>query len=195
MDLKLYKQIEQKSRQDIKALRDWGLPEPENEHELWEKLRNSQLIVNEYLPSGGIDSVEILETHTTRPQSESGNTETTCGGFEGDISDPDSITLYKNEEIKESSLSENTNFLSECEESIESITIGDDNPLAVDEATHECTFTTYTDCDQEIVFSNLVQGRCAIDEVSERYGNQNGWTGGQKQEKSILSPELELEVC
>ncbi|ODM98811.1 hypothetical protein Ocin01_07889 [Orchesella cincta] len=50
LDLKLYKQIEQKSRQDVKSLKEWGLPEPENEHDLWERLRNSQIVLNGPIP-------------------------------------------------------------------------------------------------------------------------------------------------
>ncbi|CAL8121866.1 unnamed protein product [Orchesella dallaii] len=50
LDLKLYKQIEQKSRQDVKSLREWGLPEPDTEHDLWERLRNSDIVLNGPIP-------------------------------------------------------------------------------------------------------------------------------------------------
>lgn len=124
MDLKLYKQIEQKSRQDLKALRDWGLPEPDNEHELWEKLRNSDLVVNNPIPSrelGCMDELfepepsSLLESESFRCFDESSEPESALGGNEDSSN------------ISNRSHSEEVAFLSECEESMESVP-NEDNP-------------------------------------------------------------------
>lgn len=110
MDLKLYKQIEQKSRQDLKNLRDWGLPEPDSiEHDMWEKFRSSDLVINpvETVPTEDkVDTINSVSTLNAVSSKES------CFA---DISDTD-VGLSDESAQGKNLPTEDDRYLSECEE-------------------------------------------------------------------------------